>query len=397
MRKWLRVLHRWLGLVVLGFLILAGATGSLLAFEHELDQRLNPRLLLASWQGSALQADVLISRIEAQDARLRVSLLPLDTQPGHAAEVQVQGSSTTQPLGFDRLFVNPSTGEILGHRTWGAWQLDAVHLMPLVNRFHRSLTLPGRWGHWLMGSMALLWLLLSVMGGVLSLPQNRPARAALPQSQTANFWQRWKPAWQIKRGAKGFRLAFDIHRAVGLWTLPLFVLLAFSGASLNLSNEVFKPVLAWIGKISPHPASSLPAQLPGLSVDTRMNASIALEKARALLPRQALDFEPWYISYLPRSGVYRVAFKEPGFREKMLSVRYEQVFMDAHSGQLAALFGYDSGTGADRFLVWQYPLHSGKALGLSGRIAMCLAGLLLTLVCATGLVHWGLRRSAVRR
>ena len=96
MRKWLRVLHRWLGLVVLGFLILAGATGSLLAFEHELDQRLNPRLLLASWQGSALQADVLISRIEAQDARLRVSLLPLDTQPGHAAEVQVQGSSTTQ-------------------------------------------------------------------------------------------------------------------------------------------------------------------------------------------------------------------------------------------------------------------------------------------------------------
>lgn len=402
MRKWLRIWHRWLGLAVLSFLILAGATGSLLAFEHEIDQWLNPGLLKVHWQGTALPAGALMSRIEAQDARLRVSLLPLDTPQGHAAEVQVQGRGGAQSLGFDRLFVNPSTGEILGHRTWGAWQWDAAHLMPLLNRFHRSLTLPGRWGHWLMGGVALLWLLLSVVGGVLSLPPHRPAKAGMPESQTPSiqapgFWQRWKPAWQIKRGAKGFRLAFDVHRAVGLWTLPLFVLLAFSGASLNLSNEVFKPVLAWCCKVSPHPVASLPAPLAVVQADTLMDADTALEKARALLPRQALDFEPWYISYLPRLGVYRVAFKEPGFREQMLSLRYEQVFMDARSGQLAALFGYDSGTGADRFLVWQYPLHSGKVLGLGGRIAVCLAGLLLALVCVAGLLQWSFRRQAMRR
>ena len=397
MRKWLRALHRWLGLVVLGFLILAGATGSLLAFEHELDQRLNPGLLLASWHGPALQADVLISRIEAQDPRLRVSLLPLDTQPGHAAEVQVLGSRNAPSLGFDRLFVNPSTGEILGHRTWGAWRLDAAHMMPWVNRFHRSLTLPGRWGHWLMGSVALLWLLLSVVGGVLSLPLHRPAKTDMPKNKAASFWQRWKPSWLIKPGAKGFRLAFDTHRAVGLWTLPLFVLLAFSGASLNLSSEVFKPVLAWFGNVSPHPVISLPVRSSERSADTLMNASTALEKARDLLPRQTLDFEPWYISYLPRLGVYRVAFKEPGFRAQMLRVRYEQVFMDAHSGQAAALFGYDSGTGADKFLVWQYPLHSGKVLGLGGRIAVALGGLLLVLIAVAGLMQWSLRRRAVRR
>ena len=269
--------------------------------------------------------------------------------------------------------------------------------MPLLNRFHRSLTLPGRWGHWLMGSVALLWLLLSVVGGVLSLPLRRPGKAAIPKSQAANFWQRWKPAWLIKRGAKGFRLAFDIHRAVGLWTLPFFVLLAFSGASLNLSNEVFKPALAWFGKVSPHPVSSLPVQHPALSADSLMNASTALEKARDLLPQQALDFEPWYISYLPRFGVYRVAFKEPGFRTQMLSVRYEQVFIDAHSGQVAALFGYDSGTGADRFLVWQYPLHSGKVLGLGGIIAVGLGGLLLVLIGVAGLMQWSLRHRAVHR
>ena len=387
MRQWLRLLHRWLGLAALVFLILAGATGSLLAFEHEIDEWLNPELLRADWTGPALNASELTERIEAQDARLRVSLLPLNTLPGRAAEVQVQARSKEHVLGFDRLLVNPSTGVILGSRKWGAWVLGRAHLMPLVNRFHRSLTMPQRWGHWLMGSVALVWLLLSVAGVVLSLP----VKPSAPKSVPSSFWRRWKPAWQIKRGAKGFRWMFDLHRALGLWMLPLFVMLAFSGASLNLGNEIFKPVLAWFGSVSPHPVSSLPAHTTGAQP---MAPSAAVQKSREGLPLRARSFEPWYISYMPQQGVYRVAFQEPGFREQLFRVRYEQVFIDAHTGLPKALFGYDSGTRADRFLVWQYPLHSGKALGLPGRIVVGLSGLLLVLMAIAGLQQWRLRRRA---
>jgi len=40
-------LHRWLGLVLAGFLALAGLTGALLVWNQELDAALNPRLFRA--------------------------------------------------------------------------------------------------------------------------------------------------------------------------------------------------------------------------------------------------------------------------------------------------------------------------------------------------------------
>ena len=73
-------------------------------------------------------------------------------------------------------------------------------------------------------------------------------------------------------------------------------------------------------------------------------------------------------------------------------MRYEQVFIDDQSGQLLAQFGYASGTGADQFLVWLYPVHSGKALGLSGRMLIAVSGGLIVLLSITGLLRW-LRRT----
>ena len=44
-RKQLVVLHRYVGLVMAGFLVIAGLTGALLVWYHELDARFNPQLL----------------------------------------------------------------------------------------------------------------------------------------------------------------------------------------------------------------------------------------------------------------------------------------------------------------------------------------------------------------
>ena len=44
MRRALVVIHRWLGLFTAVFLIVAGASGALIAWDHELDEWLNPEL-----------------------------------------------------------------------------------------------------------------------------------------------------------------------------------------------------------------------------------------------------------------------------------------------------------------------------------------------------------------
>ncbi|MEG1682117.1 MAG: PepSY-associated TM helix domain-containing protein, partial [Stenotrophomonas sp.] len=170
MKSVLRTLHRWCGLVTAVFLIISGVTGSLLAFEHELDAWLNPELFYTGSSQSvqpvqpALAANRLIEQIEANEPRIRVSQLPLDAEPGSAIEVQVEPRMAQSPTGFNRLWVDPATGRILGHRTWGVWQGDRAHFMPWLNRFHRSLTLPGRTGHQLLGAVAMAWLAMSLTG-----------------------------------------------------------------------------------------------------------------------------------------------------------------------------------------------------------------------------------------
>ena len=51
MRAFLVLLHRYIGLATALFLLMAGLTGSILAFNHELDEWLNPEFYTASSEG----------------------------------------------------------------------------------------------------------------------------------------------------------------------------------------------------------------------------------------------------------------------------------------------------------------------------------------------------------
>jgi uncharacterized iron-regulated membrane protein len=48
MRPAIVIFHRYVGLLMAGFLILTGITGSLLAWNHELDAALSPQLFSVS-------------------------------------------------------------------------------------------------------------------------------------------------------------------------------------------------------------------------------------------------------------------------------------------------------------------------------------------------------------
>ena len=102
--------------------------------------------------------------------------------------------------------------------------------MPFHCPLHYTLHIPemwgiDRWGLWLMGGIAVIWLIDCFIGFYLTLPRRVPA-AVLPSNAT--FWSRWKPAWRIKTRGSSFRVNFDIHRAFGLWTWVLLFVIAFT-------------------------------------------------------------------------------------------------------------------------------------------------------------------------
>jgi len=388
MRPIFVLIHRWIGLATALFLIVAGLTGAIIAFNHELDEWLNPELFHVSDRGKPLSPIDIAARIEAAEPRLRVAYLPLEVEPGHALVIGVAGrtdAATGAPhdLGYDEVFVNPMTGAWLGERRWGACCFERKQLVPFIYSIHYTLHLPELWGVWLMGAVAAAWALDSFVGFYLTLPPITGVghRSVLWRA----LWRRWKIAWKVKFDASRYRVNFDLHRAAGLWFWALLLMLAITAVSFNLHFEIFRPVLSRMIEVTPSPFEPSKAGAP---VDPTVSFAAIVATAQEEARRHGWP-PPFDVYYGQEFGLYAVGFGDhhaPG-----LGVPY--LYFD-RDGAITGQSGPGLGTAGDAILRAMYPLHSGQIIGLPGRVLVCLTGLIVASLSVTGVVIWARKRKA---
>ncbi|MGF6655535.1 putative iron-regulated membrane protein [Paraburkholderia youngii] len=265
MRRQLVRLHRWFGVATALFLFVAGLTGAIIAWDHELDAALNPSFYLARTAGPTLPGLELANRVEAADPRLRVTYLPLEVEPGHALQMMVlprtdPATKQPYPLDFNQIAVDPVTGKIQGRREWGAVSLARLNLIPFIYKLHYTLQLPFTGGvdigTWLMGIVGIVWLFDSVIALCLSFPSLKAWRKSF--------------AFRVKRG--GYALTFDLHRSGGVWIWGLLAIVALTSISMNLSSQVVRPIVSRLSTLTPDPFSNpeiLRAPPPGEQVLSR--------------------------------------------------------------------------------------------------------------------------------
>lgn len=173
-RAWWVWLHRWAGLVMAGFLIVVGLTGSLLAFYPELQRALNPHWYPDREPATWLPASDLAELVEARDPRLRVTRMELqafdETTTAWVAPREDPATHEIAELDADRLILDPATGEELDRRRYAAiTQPGWVNLMDFIYALHYALAL-GMTGMWILGICALVWTLDCFVGFYLTLP-----------------------------------------------------------------------------------------------------------------------------------------------------------------------------------------------------------------------------------
>lgn len=397
-------LHRWLGLVTAAFLFITGFTGAVISWDHELDDLLNPHLTNGRAGEGPISSLELARQVESRYPQVRVTFLPLSVEPGESLAIGVDArvDESTGRLfepGFNQIFVDPASGEELGRREWGAvWPITRENFVSFLYKLHFSLHLPemggiDNWGVWLLGVIAILWTADCFVAAWLTLPaRRRTATDTLPGEEQGmavpSFWQRWKPAWKVRWKAGSYKLNYDLHRAFGLWTWGLLFIIAFTAFSLNLYREVFFPLMSAVSQVTPSPFDERQPTLTHQSITPKLGYAEILARARSEAGRRGWAEPAGAMFYASNFGIYGVQFFAAGADHGAGGVGPRALYLDGQDGRLLGERQPWQGTAADIFVQAQYPLHSGRILGLPGRILISAMGLVVAMLSVTGVYIW---------
>lgn len=376
MRSFLVLLHRYIGLATAVFLLLAGITGSILAFNHELDEWLNPAFYSASAQGPRLPPGELVDAVQSAHPKLQVWYMEYPHEAGHTAmlaAVPRNDPATGKPFEERNqvFYLDPVSAEQTGQRYWGECCFQRENFVPFILEFHYNLTLPGNWGLWLMGLVAIAWVIDCFVALWLTLPRGKP------------FWKKWSTAWKIK-GGHAYRLNFDLHRAGGLWLWLLLLPIAVSSVAMNLPSQVFKPAVSLFSPIEPsvyEARGRIPAGDLGV---TQLSYQQAYERALQEGKRLGLTAAIGELYYS-----FEYNFYGAGFGQHDTDAHGKSwLFFHGTDGRLLGQEIAGQGTLGEQFYRLQLPIHGGRIIGVTGQVMIAVLGLLIAGLSGTGVYIW---------
>lgn len=395
MRSFFTLLHRYFGLTIAAFLVLTGLTGAIISWDHELDEWLNPHLLKTTSKGMVKDATALALVVEKQFPEIQVTYYEMSAEAGHSYYYWVEPrvnpkTGRLYKTDFNQVYIDPVSAEILGKREWGAvWPITRENAVSFLYKLHFSLHIPefwgtDHWGIWLLGIIALTWTIDCFIGFYLTLPR-RPKNI---RAKAVSFWQRWKPSWKIRWFSGSTKLNFDLHRAFGLWVWFLLFLIAFTGFSLNLYREVFFPLMTMVSDVTPTPIDQRVPSGHHEPITPAFGFYHAIEIAQ-----QAVKEKGWLepvgsLWHAREFDIYRIEFFNPNEGHGSGGVGHKAVYLDANTGEVLDDWVPWRGSAADLFVQAQFPLHSGRILGLPGRILISFMGLIIAMLSITGVVIW---------
>jgi len=336
MRNWILNLHLYGALIAGLFLIVLGVTGSILAFQEELDHLLNPSLFKIAPQEQTLPLSAIQDSLHKTypDKTFWRYWLPQAADKPYVA--QFRGT---------QFFINSHTGEIIGSR-------QTPTILDNIRALHTSLWL-GKTGRNLVSAATILSIFLIVSGIYL-----------------------W---WPVRNTGTSRGLSFYLHYALGIY-FSLF-LLALSGTGVvMIYYGSIAPWVFQVTKSAPSPSYNIPSTV--VPNGTPITFTQALQIVTDTFP----DAIPQTISMPPGpKGAYRVAVKS---QENMIDYDEGWILIDQYSGKvLAAQYPSTMSSGA-KIMATNGALHTGSIFGLPSQVLMSLASLVLAVQTITGYCLW---------
>ncbi|MEH2166826.1 MAG: PepSY-associated TM helix domain-containing protein [Nostoc sp.] len=351
-------LHRWLGLIGGTLLSIAGLTGSVLVFWHEID-----RIVLAQRFGRIIPGKEQVSIHAIADTVKTVYASKGLTIGGVSLPEHIdQPYQVWLNDAADRVwyvFVNPYTGQVMGDRQWETSWIGSIYSL------HYKL-LAGDIGQWIMGIVALLTLILSITGIILW-----PGWRKL----ITGFKIKWQKA-HIKR------TNFDIHKVAGIITAVFLAFIGFTGFAWNIPQAKVTDII-YAATLTPKPAE--PVSKP-ISLQQPLAIKDLLQRADAAVPNAITT----YVSFANKQ-------EEPfhvGKKQAQETGQYgtTQVYLDQFTGKVIQINDGVKPSRAEAILNQFGSVHFGTFGGRLTQVLYVFVGLAPTVLMVTGVVMWWYRR-----
>lgn len=168
-------LHRWVGLAMATFLIIEGATGSLIAFRSDLSAWLDPRLVAAKPAPDAKPLDLaaLAERAEALAPNAQVAYFAgLRDDQAVLRMVGRNDPATGKPyiINSEIMVLDPWTGRELLRSGFDRYTPGLLpKVMPFVYDLHTKLAL-GETGEWILAIVAIFGRLTALSASISRCP-----------------------------------------------------------------------------------------------------------------------------------------------------------------------------------------------------------------------------------
>ncbi|HVJ54229.1 MAG TPA: PepSY-associated TM helix domain-containing protein [Aliidongia sp.] len=351
----LRVLHRWVGLVLVLPMVLQGISGLIIAAAPPFNEATRPLAKSDAPQRDFSEIVDAARKAGAADqvpARLRMS-------GGERQVAIIDMAKPPQRMATARIFIDPGSLEIL------EVVQNPDDVVRFAHRLHETLLIAGPLGHSIIGWFGIGLLFIAVTGIPLWWPRQGRVKAAFIVSPTAT----------------GYRFQRELHGAAGIWLLAILLLQSLSGASMAFPETA----RAIVGLSGPQPRGG------GMKLDAAaFDVDEAARQAEQAAPQAHIrdirlplaPGQPAAITLLPDGSAARAPTA--------------LVRLDASGHRVLGVEDPRTAAFGVPLLGWMRALHSGGGLGPVWTLVICIAGLALPLSAVTGFTMWLLRRRNLR-
>jgi uncharacterized iron-regulated membrane protein len=346
MRQVLLTLHLVLALAAGMIITSLGVTGSIMAFEPEIDH-LQHRSLMDVVPGGAPHSVVdVIAAVARVYPGAPISGVTLGATASRAYAV-----STKQ----GQVYVDPYTLDIKGIRPAGPDWLSNVHQV--------HLRLNTTWGKPVVAWAGVIVLFLVLSGLYLWWPAKRAT---------------------VTTGKTPFRTWFDWHNAAGIFSFVFLCLLAMTGVFIGFDSRAVPLAYRLTGSVpAPAISSKIKAQ-PGV---TEITPDAALDIARRALPGAT----PFFVPVVSRTDAYNVRARFP---EDLTPGGRSRVLIDSYSGAVMSADSSRTAPGGRRVETLNRAIHTGDIFGMPSKIVMSIASIMAPVQLVTGVMLWVRRKRA---